>query len=300
VAELSTTTAIGVGVVYSGALAEVLVDSADVVDVVDVVSVIPETLWHERRQAPRYEWIPAAVRLFDEVAATHPVVFHGIGLSLGSAGPLDVHHVHQLSRAARRYQPRFVSEHLAAFRVGHGRLAAHAGVGLPIAFDSDTLREMAPKVAATSRILDRRLLLENSAIYVEVPYSEWTEAGMLNRLCDATGCGVLLDLHNLHVCELDLGWSADDYLAELDLANVVEIHVAGGEHIGRWYTDAHSGACPQRVWDLLAQVVDAAPNLALVTFELHESRYESLGRAELVRQLSMIRSVVSRRRCHVA
>ncbi len=90
--------------------------------------------------------------------------------------------------------------------------------------------------------------------------------------------------------EVNLGWDAERYLDELDLAHVVEVHVAGGEMLGDWYTDAHSGACPDRVWELLDLVVPAAPALQLVTFEMHDSRYEPLGLEGLLGQLSRIRS----------
>jgi len=75
---------IGVGVVYSGALADGLATRPGIVD---MISVIPEILWHESSDHPRYRWIPAAVELFDAALASTPTVFHGIGFSLGSGLP---------------------------------------------------------------------------------------------------------------------------------------------------------------------------------------------------------------------
>lgn len=298
-ADLSTRNAIDVGAVYSGALVEVLCDHPDALD---VVSLIPETLWHEACAGgdpeQRYRWIPDAVEVFDAATCNHPVVFHGIGLSLGSAGPIDTAHLDQVALAAERYTPRWVSEHLAAFRVGSGHTSAHAGVGLPIACEPATYDLLAPKLDTMQRRLGVPVLLENSAIYVEVPDTPWTEAGLLRRLCSATGCGVLLDLHNLYVNEVNLGWDAQAYLDELGLESVVEVHVAGGEFIGEWYTDAHSGAAPERVEHLLADVISRAPSLQLVTFELHESRYADLGLQGLLTQLAALADA-GRERCDV-
>lgn len=291
-------TEVGVGVLYSGALAEPLVTNRLPID---LISVIPETLWHESHDPPRYRLIPSAVDLFDTVTAHTPVVFHGIGLSIGGGRPLDIDHVRHIAAAADRYQAGWYSEHLAAFRVGHEQMGEiHAGVGLPVPFDSETLRQLAPKLSIVIEEVGRPVLLENSAIYVEVPDSEMTEAAFLNRLCEATGAGVLLDLHNLFVNQLNLRWDAELYLAELDLANVVEIHVAGGEMLGAWYTDAHSGACPAQVWELLDRVVPFAPALRAVTFELHESRYPTLGLNGLNAELSRIRSSIGGARVDVA
>ena len=112
-------------------------------------------------------------------------------------------------------------------------------------------------------------------------------------LCDETGSYILLDLHNLMVNEVNLGWHADRYLDELNLSRVMEIHIAGGEMLGRWYTDAHSGTCPERVWALLDRVASAAPALRLITFELHESHFRNLGPSGLEAELSRMRSSIA-------
>lgn len=289
---------IGVGIVYNGALADQLHATPEMVD---AVSLVPETLWHESTEAPRYRPIPAVTDRFNDVAADIPCVFHGIGLSLGSGLPLDVEHLDEVAAAADRHRPLWYSEHLSAFRVDDGPNARiHAGVGLPVPFDTPTLNSLAPKVAAVVGRLDIPVLLENSAIYVEVPGADMTEAQFLNRLCEETGAGVLLDLHNLMVNEVDLGWDAQRYLEELDLSRVLEVHVAGGEMLGRWYTDAHSGACPERVFELLDSVVHAAPGLRLITLELHESRVDPLGAAGLDDQLARIRTTAGGVGCGVA
>jgi uncharacterized protein (UPF0276 family) len=281
---------IGVGLVYGSALAPVLAPTAGLVD---TVSLIPETLWHESAGTPRYSWIPGAVRLFDAAVGLTPTVFHGVGLSIASGLALDLEHLDQIAEAADRYRPLWYSEHLSAFRVSDGAGgSAHAGVGLPVPFDANTLEFLIPKVAGTMARLGVPVLLENSAIYVDVPGAELTEPQFLNRLCGATGAGVLLDLHNLFVNEVNLGWQAEQYLAELDLGLVTEIHVAGGELMGRWYTDAHSGRCPDRVWQLLDLVVAAAPKLELITFEMHESRVAQIGLSGVIEQLLRIRAAI--------
>jgi len=281
-----------VGIVYNSALAGMLIANPDMVD---VISVVPETLWHESDGPPRYRWIEGAVQLFEESLNCIPVVFHGIGLSIGSGLPLDIGHLDQVAAAAERYHPLWYSEHLAAFKVscGPGR-PAHSGVGLPVPLDRQTLRQLVPKVATATARLRMPVLLENSAIYVEVPGAEMSEAQFLNRLCDETGSYILLDLHNLMTNEVNLGWDADRYLGELDLSRVKEIHVAGGAMLGRWYTDAHSGVCPERVLALLDVVVPAAPALRLITFELHESHFRRLGPSGLEAELSRLRASIDK------
>lgn len=288
----------GVGLVYSEAFAPFIGEFGELID---VVALMPETLWHERPAASRYEMIPGALEAFAECIGDHDVVLHGIGLSIGSDAPLDIEHVEQVRSVGDRFGAGWYSEHLAAFRVGFdASTVMHAGVGLPVPFDEPALRLLEAKTAELVARAGRPVLLENSAIYVEIPDADMTEAAFLNALTGATGCGVLLDLHNLVVNEINLGWDAHAYLDELDLETVAEVHVAGGEHLGRWYTDAHSGGCPERVWELLALVGERAPALRLVTFEMHESRLANVGADGLARQLAQIRSTLDQAVARVA
>lgn len=287
-----------VGIVYNGALADWLADSPEGAD---VISLMPETLWHQSEASGGFEWIDGAVSLFELARTEKPVVLHGVGLSLASGLPLDIAHLDQVGTAIERFQPMWYSEHLSAVKVAHGPDERFmAGVGLPVPFDARTLEQLVPKVSETVARLDIPVLLENSVIYVQVPDATMTEAEFMNRLCEASGAGVLLDLHNLMANEVNLGWDGDRYLDELDLTRVVEIHVAGGETLGQWYTDAHSGACPERVYALLEAVLPRAPSLRLVTLEVHESRCERVGMSGIEVELSKIRSEVEGARSVVA
>jgi uncharacterized protein (UPF0276 family) len=281
-------TPFGVGIMYGGALTDFIARNADLID---VVSLTPEILWHEAVSGSRFRWIRRAVEAFEGCFASKGIVLHGIGLSIVGEVQLDLEHLDQVCSVAEKYGAQWYSEHLSAFRGIDQVGRSHAGVGLPVPFDEATFEQVASHVTTVVERVGLPVLLENSAIYVEVPEADMTEAGFLNRLSDRTGSGVLLDLHNLFVNEVNLGWEAEAYLDELDLGNVVEMHVAGGEMLGEWYTDAHSGACPERVWELLGLAAPRAPALRLVTFELHDSRVPVLGEAGIAEQLSRVRAI---------
>ena len=120
-------------------------------------------------------------------------------------------------------------------------------------------------------------LIENNVAYFEYPESTFDEPGFLNALTAATGCGLLLDLHNLHTNARNLGVDPRAFLDRLDLDRVVEIHVAGGLEFEGFYLDAHSGASPEPVWALLEEVLPRCRNLCGVVFELFGSWFDELG-----------------------
>src|SRR5690242_568491 len=55
----------------------------------------------------------APLRLLEQLRERFPLSIHGVGLSIGSAWPLDYRHLAGLRRLIDRFQPAFFSEHLA-------------------------------------------------------------------------------------------------------------------------------------------------------------------------------------------
>ena len=55
---------------------------------------------------------PVLARL-ERVRQRHALSVHGVGLSIGGAGPLDAEDLARLAALVRRFEPRWFSEHLA-------------------------------------------------------------------------------------------------------------------------------------------------------------------------------------------
>jgi len=186
------------------------------------------------------------------------------------------------------------SEHLSSFATMRGAVPnAQAGLGLPVPYDEDVLDLLCAKVDHVQDRLDLRLLLENPAVFTPVPDCEFTEPAFLNELCRRTGCGVLLDLHNLYTNVRTNGVDSAAYLAELELAYVVEIHLAGGSELGGFYTDSHADVTPSEVWRLAYEHLPAMSALRSVIFEFHESSVDRIGVSVIVEELERIHELVA-------
>jgi uncharacterized protein (UPF0276 family) len=271
-------------------------------DAVDYLAVIPETLWtdHGRGAPARYEYVPAAMEELNMLAERLPIVCHGIGLSIGSALELDEEHLLQLRRVLLQYDVTRFSEHLGFSRVADSRGAdRHVGLGFPVPCDETILTWLAPRVRRAMDVLGLPLLLENGVRHTPLIEEDMPEAIFLNRLAAETGCGMLLDLHNLYTDCRNNGWQAADYLDLLDLRIVREIHAAGGSVIGKAYTDSHAGPCPPEVWKLLNEVVPRCVNLEGITFEFHDSYYPTFGPEVLLAELKALSTVWRSRISHV-
>lgn len=188
---------------------------------------------------------------------------HGVGLSIGADAPLDRAHLDRLAALLDRYQPESFSEHLAWSTHGD----AYLNDLLPIPYTSATLQRVCDHVDQVQSRLKRRMLLENPATYVEFVESTMDEAAFLSEVLRRTGCGLLLDVNNVHVCSVNHQRDARAYIRSLPLAQVGEIHLAGfaeqqdglGDSL---LIDSHGSPVAQAVWDLYAFTLDLVGPMA--------------------------------------
>ena len=264
-------------------------------DALDYLALIPDRCWTDAGPgaAPRFEELAAPLAVIERAAARRPTVLHGIGMSLCSAQIFDLEYIEHLAAWRRRLDCAWASEHLSFTRVGGGH-EINASLALPVAYDVEMLELLRSRVGEVQRRLGCPFLLENNVYYVDIPEQEMSEAEFLNRLMRDTGCGLLLDLHNVLTNARNHGFDAETFLRSLDLDRVVEIHVAGGDEMMGFHTDSHTGPVDAGVWPLLECVAPHTANLRGVTFEFHESSWPLLHDAGVLAQLGRARDILRR------
>ena len=260
---------------------------------VDFVGVIPDRLWYDfgvEAGAKRFSHSHLAMDELRSHVQDRAVIGHGIGLSLPSAMPLDEGLLDQVAASHRDLGYQWYSEHLSMFLAPHRSVPnAQAGMGLPVVFDQESLDIVSAKVGQLSAALEgAQILLENGAIFSAIPDADMTEPAFFNALHASTGCGMLLDLHNLYANTLNIGIDADAYLAQINPEIVVEIHLAGGDWLKSHYTDSHSRPTPAKVWDWAKAWAPRFPNLAAITYEYHESYHKRLGLVGIGQELELM------------
>ena len=267
---------LGVGIMANPVIAPFLATRG----AVDYLAVTADMFWIDHGSETgdggrRFTDLPTWTTLLESWA--RPIVSHHLGLSIASAVPTDRAYVAQMGVWAKRWGAHWLSDHLAFVAVAEGEGPTAAGLALTAPFDRDVLDLAVERARFVMDETDAPFLLENSPYYVTFDDSDMSEAEFLNRFCADSGGGLLLDLHNLYCNAINYGFSGHVFLDQLDLANVVEVHIANGSELGGMYADSHSGAPPEPVWDLLADLVRRAPNLRGITFEFHDSYLPELG-----------------------
>lgn len=162
----------------------------------------------------------------ERLRADYPLSLHGVGLSLGSADPLDKDYLARLKALIRRYQPALVSDHLSWSSVD----GMHAHGLLPLPFSLATVRHVAGRIRQAQDFLGRPILVENISAYVAYPTSDMAEWDFVNAVLEEADCDLLLDVNNLYVNAVNHGFDPLDWLAAVPAGRVREIHLAGYDH----------------------------------------------------------------------
>ncbi|MBK8970881.1 MAG: DUF692 domain-containing protein [Hahellaceae bacterium] len=182
----------------------------------------------------------------DAFAERYPLSFHGVGLSLGSADPLDMRYLTRLRERIRRYSPLLVSEHLSWGRLG----ARNSHELLPLPFTPTVARYLADRIQAVQTFLGCRLLIENLSSYLTYADDVMAEWEFLCEVVQQADCDVLCDLNNIYVSACNHDFDPQRYLEALPRGRVKEIHLAGFSDEGSHLLDTHSAPVSEPVWML--------------------------------------------------
>ena len=227
-------------------------------------------------------------RYLTAIRERYPLSLHGVGLSIGADRPLDRDHLGRLRTLIDRYEPGLFSEHLA----WSSHDAGFFNDLLPVPYTTETLIRICAHIDEVQSVLGRRMLLENPSTYVAFAESNWSEPAFIAEIACRTGCGLLLDVNNLHVAATNQQWDPHAYLDAFPLQNVLEIHLAGhareaDESGHALLIDTHDRPVHEVVWALYARAIHATGALpTLIEWDANVPPWPALaaeaGRAEAI------------------
>ncbi|WP_394154996.1 DUF692 domain-containing protein [Loktanella salsilacus] len=190
-----------------------------------------------------------------KLRADYALSIHGVGLSIGGAGPLDRDHLTRLKHLCDRYQPESFSEHLA----WSSHSDAFLNDLLPLPYDDETLATVCAHIDQVQSAIGRPMLLENPSTYVTFETSTLAETDFLRAIVDRTGCGLLLDVNNVFVSCTNHRADPRAYLAAFPTQAVGEIHLGGHDEeelpSGPLLIDSHGAPVADPVWTLYAETM---------------------------------------------
>ncbi|HEY3180407.1 MAG TPA: DUF692 domain-containing protein [Casimicrobiaceae bacterium] len=193
-----------------------------------------------------------ALAALARIRADYPLSLHGVGMSLGSADPLDRSHVEKLRTLIARVDPALVSEHLC----WSGVAGRHMNDLLPLPYTEEALALACARVSELQERLGREVAIENISSYLTFADSTIPEWEFIAALARRSGCKLLLDVNNVYVNATNHGFDADAYIAAIPPDAVAEIHLAGFEESDGCLIDTHGAPVAPDVWALYARTIE--------------------------------------------
>ncbi|MGN9766403.1 DUF692 domain-containing protein [Micromonospora sp. SD12] len=240
---------LGAGLGYRTALHHDIVANADRIDFLEVIS-------DQYLHAP-----PEKLLRLLELSDTFPLIPHGVGLSVGTAAPLDDDYLNRLAQFVEATKGHWFSDHLSFTKVPEVDVEQLT----PVWFTEESLDAVCRNVRQLkARIPDPPFLLENVTYYFPVPGNDLSEGEFLTRVLEETDTGLLIDVNNVWINSVNLAFDPYEFLDSIPLERVVQMHIAGGVEMAGMIVDTHSSPVNEHVWQLAAHVVERAPVKAIL------------------------------------
>jgi uncharacterized protein (UPF0276 family) len=280
---------LGVGLVYSSFLEDAIGRDPGMVDFVEIE---PETLWIQ--SAPgRHDFRLAPAELERLRALPCAKLLHSIGFAVGGSCAPDLAHVALLNRMADALASPWVSEHLSFNTARIEGAVTRTGMLMPPLQTPEGVAHAVGTARRYAAALNRPLALETGVNYLPLRACEMSDGRFVRQVVEEADCGILLDLHNLWTNERNGRQRALDFVAELPLERVFEIHVAGGEERSGYWIDSHCGPMPQAVRELAREVIPWLPALGAVTLEVFPAYLPRVGTDGLRREIDTLRDLLA-------
>ncbi len=246
---------------------------------VDYLEISPDAIASFDEERPSLR--PEVIAHLRDIACDVRLIVHGVGLSIGSYDSWNNGYLALLDQLFAEVPIEWHSEHLGYTTV----CGQFLGTMLPVPRTRQALELVAGRAA---KIVDRYripFLLEHVVGLLPDAPHEFTDAQFANLVASSSGCGLIVDAYNLLCDQINRGLDVADFVSQLDLRNVVELHVAGGMKYKDLALDVHSRASAPETVSLAKEILVRQPNIRAVTYEVLEEAIPVLGARQITQEL---------------
>lgn len=186
----------------------------------------------------------------ERILERYPVVQHGVTLAIGSPDPLDFEYLKRLKELTRKTKTPWVSDHLC-----WGRLpGAHYHDLLPLPYTKEVIDYVVERARIVQDYLELPFALENLSSYVAFKSDAMQEWEFYAEIVEKADIFMMLDVNNIYVSSRNHGFQPKDYIDNIPLDRVLQIHLAGHTDYDAYVLDTHDNYVCDQVWELYAEV----------------------------------------------
>jgi uncharacterized protein (UPF0276 family) len=275
--------ALGVGLTYSTATEPLLERRPELVQVLEIE---PQTMWLK---------LPDAEQPFraNEEVLEHLLglpgrkLVHSVGTPVGGTVRPDPAQLSLLRETIQQLEAPWASDHLSFSQTPEFA----TGFFLPPRQTAAGVQTVVASITDLQDGLPVPIAVETGVNYLRPRSDEIPDGEFVARVVEGADCGLLLDLHNIFANGLNGRQSVSDYLEQLPLERVWEVHLAGGMELDGFWLDAHSGAIPDALYSVCEEVIPRLPNLGAIIFEIFPSFVPEVGLELVEEQLERLHAL---------
>lgn len=263
-------------------------------ELVQVLEVEPQTFWMETFDpVDPYQVDQGACERIKGLPQVKLV--HGIGFPVGGSRAPDPRHLPVFAQAVVDFDAAWASEHLSFNLAGGPSGTFNTGFLMPPRQTWHGVDAAATTIRSTQAGLPVPFAVETGVNYLRPRPDELPDGLFVGAVAESADCGLLLDLHNVWTNERNGRQSVTEFLGQLPLERVWELHLAGGSELDGYWIDSHSGPVPDDVMDLAAEVIPQLHNLGAIIFEVFPSYLPRLDLHVIEAQLERLHELWSLR-----
>lgn len=255
-------------------------------EALDLLEIEPQTMWlaDDTIAGPFFEFTPG-IDMYAQLPG-HKLV-HSVGVPLGGTRPPDAAHLALLRQTVDRLDPPWVSEHLSIAGTPH----RSAGFLLPPLQTEAGVANAVSNINQFSQAMGRPVAVETGVSYLARKPFEMPDGCFVGEVVRQADCGILLDLHNLYCNHRNGRLDWDEFLSQIPLDRVWEVHLAGGEERDGFWLDSHSGTIPDELTARSREVLQSLPNLGALNFEIFDTFLERFSDDDFDRTVDDLRGL---------
>lgn len=190
-------------------------------------------------------------QMLEQAKEKFPLVSHGVSLSIGSLDPFNEAYLQELDELFAWAKPAWFSDHLCFSSIG----GDYFNDLLPLPRTRETVTHVGNRIKTLQDRFQRPVLIENISQYLNSPDDDMDDAEFVSRILETADAGLLLDVNNVYVNSVNHGFDPVQFLSNIPLERVVQIHIAGHHEFPEGLVDTHGAPVIDPVWDLLGWVL---------------------------------------------
>lgn len=179
----------------------------------------------------------------------YTVVQHGVSLAIGSPTPLDFDYLKKLKALTKITKTPWLSDHLCWGQTPGG----HYHDLLPLPYTEAAAHYVAERARIVQDFLEIPFALENLSSYVAYQMDEMPEWEFYTLIAEKADIFFMLDVNNIYVSSRNHGFDPREYIRNIPLDRVLQIHIAGHDDKGEYVLDTHDHPVRDEVWQLYTE-----------------------------------------------